>query len=76
MEKAAQPPSLKVKLLPFQQEALFWMRNQEKYSEWKGGMLADEMGEFFHIPFHTLTLRLIRHGEDNPNACSARERSP
>jgi hypothetical protein len=43
-EKASQPSGLKVKLLPFQQESLFWMRKQEKYSEWKGGMLADEMG--------------------------------
>ena len=25
------------------------MRNQEKYSEWKGGMLADEMGASFII---------------------------
>jgi DNA repair protein RAD16 len=51
-EKATQPPSLKVKLLPFQEESLFWMRNQEQYSEWKGGMLADEMGEFFI--FHSI----------------------
>jgi len=57
-EKAAQPPSLKVKLLPFQEESLFWMRKQEKHSEWKGGMLADEMGEFiylFFIPYLDLT---------------------
>lgn len=42
-QKAEQPANLKVKLLPFQEESLFWMRNQER-SVWKGGMLADEMG--------------------------------
>lgn len=51
-EKAAQPPNLKVKLLPFQQESLLWMRKQEKHSEWKGGMLADEMGELLN--FHSI----------------------
>jgi len=50
-EKAVQPPSLKLKLLPFQQESLLWMRKQEEYSEWKGGVLADEMGEFFLVFF-------------------------
>jgi DNA repair protein RAD16 len=38
-EKAAQPAGLKVTLLPFQQESLFWMRKQEQ-TIWKGGMLA------------------------------------
>ncbi|PCH41548.1 hypothetical protein WOLCODRAFT_70089 [Wolfiporia cocos MD-104 SS10] len=42
-QKAEQPEGLKVTLLPFQQESLYWMRNQEK-GVWKGGMLADEMG--------------------------------
>ncbi|KAI9572417.1 SNF2 family N-terminal domain-containing protein [Boletus coccyginus] len=42
-EKAGQPVGLKVALLPFQQESLWWMRKQEK-SIWHGGMLADEMG--------------------------------
>lgn len=36
-------PSLKLNLLPFQKESLFWMKEQEK-GPWKGGMLADEMG--------------------------------
>ena len=40
--KAQQPEGLKVTLLPFQQESLYWMREQEK-GEWKGGCLADEM---------------------------------
>lgn len=38
-EKAEQPPELKLKLLPFQREGLFWMRKQEQ-GVWKGGMLA------------------------------------
>ena len=38
-EKAAQPEELKLKLLPFQQESLFWMRKQEE-GIWRGGMLA------------------------------------
>ncbi|KAF8883413.1 SNF2 family N-terminal domain-containing protein [Infundibulicybe gibba] len=41
--KADQPGNLKLTLLPFQRESLFWMREQEK-GLWKGGMLADEMG--------------------------------
>ncbi|KAJ3505689.1 hypothetical protein NLJ89_g7288 [Agrocybe chaxingu] len=42
-KKAEQPKNLKVTLLPFQQESLYWMRNQER-GIWHGGMLADEMG--------------------------------
>ncbi|TFY60608.1 hypothetical protein EVJ58_g5037 [Rhodofomes roseus] len=42
-KKAEAPPGLKISLLPFQQEGLYWMREQEK-GPWKGGMLADEMG--------------------------------
>lgn len=38
-QKAEQPGGLKVTLLPFQQESLWWMRKQED-SVWKGGMLA------------------------------------
>lgn len=38
-QKAEQPANLKLTLLPFQQESLFWMRNQEK-GLWHGGMLA------------------------------------
>ncbi|TXT13317.1 hypothetical protein VHUM_00684 [Vanrija humicola] len=36
-------PSLKLTLLPFQKESLFWMKKQEE-GVWRGGMLADEMG--------------------------------
>ncbi|KAG1739931.1 SNF2 family N-terminal domain-containing protein [Suillus paluster] len=42
-KRADQPAGLKVTLLPFQQESLFWMRKQEN-GPWHGGMLADEMG--------------------------------
>ncbi|KAK9456921.1 SNF2 family N-terminal domain-containing protein [Dipodascopsis uninucleata] len=43
VRKALQPPELTVKLLPFQLEGLHWLVEQEK-SEFRGGMLADEMG--------------------------------
>ncbi|KAI0352754.1 hypothetical protein OH77DRAFT_756955 [Trametes cingulata] len=42
-KKAEQSSNLKVQLLPFQLESLYWMREQEK-GVWSGGMLADEMG--------------------------------
>ncbi|OSX60483.1 hypothetical protein POSPLADRAFT_1147183 [Postia placenta MAD-698-R-SB12] len=42
-QKADPPLGLKVTLLPFQLESLFWMRKQEE-GTWKGGILADEMG--------------------------------
>ncbi|KAK9702632.1 DNA repair protein rad16 [Basidiobolus ranarum] len=38
-----QPPDLKLSLLPFQKEGVAWMRGQE-YTEFHGGILADEMG--------------------------------
>jgi DNA repair protein RAD16 len=41
--KAVQPDGLSLKLLPFQLEGLDWMRKQEA-GDWKGGILADEMG--------------------------------
>ncbi|KAJ7762736.1 SNF2 family N-terminal domain-containing protein [Mycena maculata] len=41
--KADQPANLKLTLLPFQRESLFWMKKQEA-GIWNGGMLADEMG--------------------------------
>ncbi|KAG0046707.1 DNA repair protein rad16 [Gryganskiella cystojenkinii] len=42
-EPAEQPKGLKLTLLPFQREGLGWMRKQEN-TEFKGGILADEMG--------------------------------
>ncbi|GJJ07738.1 hypothetical protein Clacol_001943 [Clathrus columnatus] len=41
--KDSQPEGLKLSLLPFQLESLYWMKKQEK-SIWFGGLLADEMG--------------------------------
>jgi DNA repair protein RAD16 len=46
-EKAPQPKNLKVTLLPFQQESLFWLRKQEA-SVWKGGLLAVGSVPFVH----------------------------
>ncbi|QNQ01433.1 YALIA101S02e22848g1_1 [Yarrowia lipolytica] len=43
VEKAEQPKSMAVTLLPFQQEGLNWLLKQEE-GEYKGGILADEMG--------------------------------
>ncbi|KAM5451231.1 DNA repair protein rad16 [Microsporum audouinii] len=40
---AAQPEGINRKLKPFQLEGLSWMLAQEQ-SEWKGGLLGDEMG--------------------------------
>lgn len=40
---AAQPKGINRKLKPFQLEGLSWMLAQEQ-SEWKGGLLGDEMG--------------------------------
>ncbi|PBL01974.1 hypothetical protein ARMGADRAFT_1108065, partial [Armillaria gallica] len=41
--KADQPADIKLTLLPFQREGLYWMKQQEQ-GVWNGGMLADEMG--------------------------------
>lgn len=46
-QKAKQPENLKVTLLPFQQESLYWMRKQEQ-GIWHGGMLAVC---HFYIPY-------------------------
>ncbi|TFY51899.1 hypothetical protein EVG20_g10787 [Dentipellis fragilis] len=42
-KRAEQPSRLKVTLLPFQQESLYWLRKQELGPN-GGGLLADEMG--------------------------------
>ncbi|KAH8555022.1 SNF2 family N-terminal domain-containing protein [Umbelopsis sp. PMI_123] len=39
-----QPKDLVLPLLPFQKEGVGWMRDQEKSPDFKGGILADEMG--------------------------------
>ncbi|KAK9458619.1 SNF2 family N-terminal domain-containing protein [Lipomyces oligophaga] len=43
VQEAQQPAELTLQLLPFQREGLHWMLAQEN-SEYKGGILADEMG--------------------------------
>ncbi|KAK6198712.1 SNF2 family N-terminal domain-containing protein [Scheffersomyces amazonensis] len=43
VERAIQPPGMNIKLLPFQQEGLNWLRKQED-GIFGGGILADEMG--------------------------------
>ncbi|RMZ82961.1 hypothetical protein DV737_g1774, partial [Chaetothyriales sp. CBS 132003] len=40
---AAQPANITRKLKPFQREGLDWMQKQEQ-SQWRGGLLGDEMG--------------------------------
>ncbi|KAJ6172257.1 DNA repair protein RAD16 [Penicillium chermesinum] len=42
-KQAAQPQSITRRLKPFQLEGLQWMRDQEQ-TEYKGGLLGDEMG--------------------------------
>lgn len=42
--RAVQPKAIKLQLLPFQLEGIDWMRKQELKPEFKGGILADEMG--------------------------------
>ncbi|KAG8913553.1 DNA repair protein rad16, partial [Tulasnella sp. 418] len=61
-ERAEQPDGLKVTLLGFQQESLFWMRKQEK-GIWRGGCLADEMGMGKTIQ----TLALLVSDKRKPN---------
>ncbi|CAE6404314.1 unnamed protein product [Rhizoctonia solani] len=61
-QKADQPEGLKVTLLPFQQESLYWMRKQET-GPWSGGMLADEMGMGKTIQ----TLALLVSDRQKPN---------
>lgn len=43
VEEDPQPPGLSLSLLPFQKEGLHWLRLQEQ-SDFRGGILADEMG--------------------------------
>lgn len=44
VERAEQPKNMAVTLLNFQLEGLSWMVRQEEANEYKGGILADEMG--------------------------------
>lgn len=44
VKRAEQPAGLNLTLLPFQLEGLHWMVQQESEGNYKGGILADEMG--------------------------------
>jgi DNA repair protein RAD16 len=57
-QKAEQPSGLRATLLPFQQESLYWMRNQE-FGQYAGGLLAVSLALFLEIVL-MLTLNLDR----------------
>lgn len=57
-QKAEQPSGLRATLLPFQQESLYWMRNQE-FGQYAGGLLAVSLTLFLEIML-MLTLNLGR----------------
>jgi DNA repair protein RAD16 len=61
--KAAQPTSITRKLKPFQLEGLNWMMEQEK-SQWKGGLLGDEMGMGKTI--QAVSLIMFDHPAEDP----------
>ena len=48
-QQGEQPADLKVTLLPFQRESLYWMREQEK-GAWSGGMLAVMSSSIAYFP--------------------------
>lgn len=48
-QKAEQPLGLKAVLLPFQQESLYWMRNQE-FGQYAGGLLAVSLSYLLEWP--------------------------
>jgi DNA repair protein RAD16 len=57
-KKAEQPSGLRAILLPFQQESLYWMRNQE-FDQYAGGLLAVSLSLLLEIML-MLTLNLGR----------------
>ncbi|KAJ2742748.1 DNA repair protein rad16 [Coemansia sp. BCRC 34301] len=65
-EKIEQPHDLKIKLLPFQQEGVAWMAQQE-HSMFKGGILADEMG--MGKTLQTIGLMLVNRGRPTLVIC-------
>ncbi|GAB7343801.1 hypothetical protein MBLNU457_1772t1 [Dothideomycetes sp. NU457] len=62
-EQAAQPPSINRKLKSFQLEGLDWMIKQEK-TQYKGGLLGDEMGMGKTI--QAVSLIMSDHPAKNP----------
>jgi DNA repair protein RAD16 len=57
-QKAEQPSRLRATLLPFQQESLYWMRNQE-FGQYAGGLLAVSLVLLLEVML-VLTLNLGR----------------
>ncbi|KAJ2260625.1 DNA repair protein rad16, partial [Coemansia sp. RSA 451] len=64
--KIAQPAALKIKLLPFQQEGVQWMSEQEN-TQFRGGILADEMG--MGKTLQTIALILVNRGRPTLVVC-------
>ncbi|KAJ2521132.1 DNA repair protein rad16 [Coemansia sp. RSA 1939] len=60
MGRIEQPESLRIQLLPFQQEGVWWMAKQEQSSIFRGGILADEMG--MGKTLQTIALMLTNRG--------------
>jgi len=67
-QKAEQPSGLRVTLLPFQQESLYWMRNQE-FGQYAGGLLAVSLALLLEVVLMlTLNLGRTRWGKLTPPA--------
>ncbi|KAI9262173.1 SNF2 family N-terminal domain-containing protein [Phascolomyces articulosus] len=62
-EPIEQPAELKLPLLPFQKLGVGWMRQQEELNDFKGGVLADEMGMGKTIQ----TIALLLSDKQKPN---------
>ncbi|KAJ1882842.1 DNA repair protein rad16 [Coemansia sp. RSA 1722] len=65
-QKIEQPADLKIKLLPFQQEGVWWMSQQEN-TMFHGGILADEMG--MGKTLQTIALLLVNRGKPTLVVC-------
>lgn len=55
--RIATPKGLQMPLLPFQEEGLWWLTQQEETSSVKGGILADEMGAVYYTEHSNLFLK-------------------
>ncbi|KAJ1941537.1 DNA repair protein rad16, partial [Linderina macrospora] len=66
MQMTEQPPNLKIRLLPFQREGVWWMARQEG-TQFRGGILADEMG--MGKTLQTIGLMLVNRGKPTLVIC-------
>ncbi|KAJ2554315.1 DNA repair protein rad16 [Coemansia sp. RSA 1933] len=66
LDMIKQPPNLKMRLLPFQREGVWWMAQQES-SMFHGGILADEMG--MGKTLQTIALLLTNCGKPTLVVC-------